>query len=98
MILRKASAGLCGSMQADWIAIGTVANVVQISSVAYGTYNSPAGTITLASPMTWSNGAPIWLQKKSDGALVLAGAAPDYGASEYGGTVPPKCVHCFFFI
>ncbi len=90
--LAKASAGLCGSMQADWIAIGTVTNVVQISSVTYGTYNNPAGTITLASPMTWSNGAHIWLQKKSDGALVLAGAAPDYGASEYGGTVPPQCV------
>jgi len=82
--LARASAGLGGTMQADWIAIGTVGNRVQISSITYGTYNNPAGTITLASPMTWSNGAHIWLYKKSDGAVVLVGAAPDYGASEYG--------------
>ena len=90
--LARASAGLGGTMQADWIAIGAVSNVVKISSVAYGTYNNPAGTITLATPMTWSNGAPIWLYKKSDGAVVLYGAAPDYGASEYAGaagTVAP---------
>jgi hypothetical protein len=85
--LARASAGLGGTMQADWIAIGTVTNVVQISSIAYGTYNNPAGTITLASPMTWSNGAHIWLSRKSDGTSVLYGAAPDYGANEYIGTV-----------
>ncbi len=90
--LAKASAGLCGTMRPDWIAIGTVTNVVQISVVSYGTYNSPAGTITLASPMTWSNGAPIWLYSKSDGAGVLVGAAPDYGASEYGAVQPPQCL------
>jgi hypothetical protein len=91
--LARASAGLGGTMQADWIAIGTVGNVVQIGSVTYGAYNAPAGTITLASPMTWSNGAHIWLYKKSDGAVVLNGAAPDYGASEFGtgstGSVAP---------
>ena len=32
----------------DWIAIGTVTNTVQISSINYAT-----NTITLASPMTW---------------------------------------------
>jgi hypothetical protein len=87
--LSRPAAGLGGTMQADWIAVGTVNNIVRIGSVTYGTYNNPAGTITLASPMTWSNGAHIWLYKKSDGAVVLAGAAPDYGASEYGagGTV-----------
>ena len=84
--LSRPSSGLGGTMQADWIAIGTVTNIVQISSVTYGTYSAPAGTITLASPMTWSNGAQIWLYKKSDGSLVLSGAAPDYGASEYVGT------------
>ncbi len=89
--LARASTGLGGTMQADWIAIGTVGNVVQINSITYGTYNAPAGTITLASPTTWSNGAHIWLYKKSDGSVVLAGAAPDYGASEYQGTggAPP---------
>jgi hypothetical protein len=62
----------------DWIAIGTVTNVVQISSINYAT-----NTITLASPMTWADDAPIWLYKKSDGAIVLYGSAPDYGANEY---------------
>lgn len=88
--LAKSSTGLGGTMQADWIAIGTVGNTVQISSVTYGTYSSPAGTVTLASPMTWSNGAQVWLYKKSDGAVVLSGVAPDYGASEYAaGNNPP---------
>lgn len=63
----------------DWIAIGTVGNTVQIRSINYSN-----NTITLSLPMTWSTGAPIWLYKKSDGAVVLSGAAPDYGASEYG--------------
>jgi chitodextrinase len=69
----------------DWIAIGSVNNIVQISSINYNT-----NTITLASPMTWSNGANIWLYKKSDGAVVLSGSAPDMGAYEYtGGGAPP---------
>ncbi|MDR3576208.1 MAG: hypothetical protein P4L50_20255 [Anaerolineaceae bacterium] len=92
--LSRPVACLGGTMQADWIAIGAVTNVVQISSVTYGTYNDPAGTITLASPMSWSKGAPIWLYRKSDGSIVLVGAAPDYGASEYGASTPaqPGCV------
>lgn len=85
-LLARASSGLGGTMEADWIAIGTVANTVQISSVSYGPYDNPAGTIKLTSPMTWSNGAAIWLYKKSDGTVVLNGSAPDYGASEYGGS------------
>jgi hypothetical protein len=59
----------------DWIAIGTVGNVVQISSINYGT-----NVITLASPMTWSDKAPIWLYKNSSGVRVLYGTAPDIGA------------------
>jgi hypothetical protein len=98
--LARASAGRGGTFQADWIAIGTVSNTVKISSVTYGTYTAPTGTITLASPMTWSSGAHIWLYKKSDGAVVLYGTAPDYGASEFctggaGGTgavAPPSCL------
>ena len=84
--LSRPAAGLGGTMQPDQIAIGTVSNTVTISSVVYGTYNNPAGTITLASPMTWSNGAHIWLYSKSDGTRVLCGAAPDYGASENCGS------------
>ncbi len=63
--------------QADWIAIGTVGNVVQISSVNYDT-----NTITLTVPMSWSDNARIWLHKISDGTQVLHGAAPDLGAHE----------------
>lgn len=76
----------------DTIAIGTVGNTVQISSVTYCTWTVGSGcsstqaVITLASPMTWSNNASIWLYKKSDGAVVLAGAGPDFGASEYLGS------------
>jgi hypothetical protein len=76
-----------GTMQADWIAIGAVNNIVQISSINYST-----NTITLASPISWNNNAPIWLYKKSDGARVLFGAAPDLGASEFetGKLLPPE--------
>ena len=59
----------------DVIAIGAVSNTVTISSINYST-----NTITLASPMTWANGAPIWLYQDSSGSRVLYGAAPDLGA------------------
>jgi len=59
----------------DVIAIGTVSNTVAIQSINYA-----ANTITLASPMTWTNGAPIWLYKNSSGQRVLYGTAPDLGA------------------
>jgi hypothetical protein len=79
-----------GRMQADWIAIGWVGNIVQIKSINYST-----NTITLRSPMTWSDRANIWLYKKSDGLQVIYGSAPDYGAYEFfpeaGQTLaPPK--------
>ena len=86
--LARASAGLGGTFQADWICVGTVSNCAQISSVTYGTYSAPAGTITLASPLTWSNGASIWLYKKSDGTVILQGTAPDIGAAEYNPAKP----------
>ena len=69
------------NIQADWIAIGTVSNTVQISSIDYST-----NTITLASPMTWSDNANIWLYKDSSGNIVLWGSAPDIGANEYTGS------------
>ena len=61
----------------DWIAIGTVTNVVEIEAVNYET-----NVITLASPMTWADDAPIWLYRDSDGKRVLYGSAPDIGAHE----------------
>jgi hypothetical protein len=72
-----------GTFFPDWIAIGTVTNVVRISSINYAT-----NTITLSSATSWSNGAPVWLYRKSDGVVVLIGVAPDLGASEFG-TPPP---------
>jgi hypothetical protein len=63
----------------DWIAIGTINNTAQIKLINYST-----NTIYLASRISWSNGDHVWLFKKSDGATVLAGSAPDVGAFEYG--------------
>jgi hypothetical protein len=68
-----ASAG--GIFHADHIAIGTVGNTVEIIGINYAT-----DTITLASSMTWSDGASVWLYKKSDGTRVLYGTAPEQGA------------------
>lgn len=59
----------------DWIAIGTVGNIVEIESINYST-----NTITLASAMTWSNNDSVWLYKNSDGDRVLYGSAPEIGA------------------
>ncbi len=73
----------------DWIAIGTVNNAVRISAINYNT-----NTITLASPMTWSSGASIWLYKNSSGSIVLSGSAPDYGAYEYLGS-SPVCTYIY---
>ena len=68
--------------QADWIAIGTVDNIVQIRSINYLT-----NTITLAASKSWGHGAYVWLYKKSDGAQVLYGPAPDVGAYETASTI-----------
>ena len=63
----------------DWIAIGTVNNVVQTKAIDYA-----QNTITLAAPMTWDDKARIWLYKDSSGRRVLYGSAPDLGAYESG--------------
>ena len=80
------------NLQPDWIAIGTVSNAVAISSINYETH-----TIKLAEPKTWSDKAPVWLYKISDGTRVLYGTAPDTGAHEFEGegavdgpTAPPR--------
>lgn len=65
-------------VDADYIAVGTVGNTVQISSINYGT-----DTITLVSGISRSDSDPIWLYKDSDGTIVLYGSAPDIGAKEY---------------
>lgn len=65
--------------QSDWIAIGTVENIVQISTIDYAT-----NTITLKSAKIWSDNDKIWLYKIADGTRVLHGSAPDIGSSEFG--------------
>ena len=62
----------------DRIAIGSVANIAEIASVDYKT-----NTIILTTPMTWADGAKIWLFSDSGGKRVLNGTAPDIGAHEY---------------
>lgn len=73
-----------GTVSADWIAVGTVSNVVQISSINYST-----NTITLANSISRNGNDPVWLFKKSDGVQVLYGSAPDAGAYEFQQTDGP---------
>ena len=74
-------------VQADYICVGTTvagADCVQISAVNYST-----NTLTVPS-FTRVEGEYVWLQKISDGTLVLSGAAPDIGAYEY----EASCTNC----
>jgi len=74
-----------GTVQADWIAVGTVGNTVQISSINHST-----NTITLANSISRKSGDSVWLYKKSDGVRVLYGSAPDAGAYEYSSGKRPS--------
>lgn len=74
--------------EADWLAIGTVSNVYQISTV--NSYTT--GSTTFTGAVSCTNGDDVWLYKKSDGEIVLAGAAPDVGAFEYGVPESPSSV------
>jgi hypothetical protein len=69
--------GLTG-VQPDWIRIGA-STTVQISSVNYST-----NVLTLASPVSWTSGTPVYIYKISSGAVVLNGANPDIGAFPFG--------------
>jgi hypothetical protein len=64
----------------DCISVTTVSNHVCITAVNYS-----KNTLTLASPISWSNGDSVWLYSKSDGVQVLTGSAPDMGAYPYTG-------------
>jgi hypothetical protein len=69
----------------DWIAIGTVSTVAEISAIDYA-----RRTVTLATPMTWADHAKVWLFRDSNGRRVLAGSAPDIGAHERVASPEPK--------
>jgi len=70
-----------GTVQADWIAVGTVGNVVQIESIT-------GNSVTITNSIVRNDNDPVWLYKKSDGVRVLYGSAPDAGAHEYVGAQP----------
>lgn len=70
-------------VQPDWIRIGA-STTVQIASVNYS-----AKTITLASPVSWTAGSPVYLFKDSAGKNVLSGSAPDLGAFPYAESNTP---------
>jgi hypothetical protein len=73
---------------ADWIAIGSPNNTVQIASI-----DRTTNMLNLASPVSRVAGQPIWLFRSSNGSQVLFGGAPDIGAFESnastGDTTPP---------
>ena len=69
---------------ADWIAVGNVANGVQISSINYSTH-----AITLTKPIARKKGEMVWLYARSNGERVLHGSAPDIGAYEATSSAPP---------
>jgi len=66
-------------VNADWIAIGNVLNIVQIDSIDY-----TSNTIILVNTVTRTANDKVWLFKNSSGEQVLYGTAPDIGAYEYG--------------
>jgi hypothetical protein len=72
-------------VNADWIAVGSVSNTVQISSINYST-----GVITLTRSISRSDGDPVYLYRDSDGTQVLSGSAPDIGAVESNGKEIPN--------
>ncbi|MBV6343634.1 hypothetical protein HWQ67_18870 [Candidatus Magnetobacterium casensis] len=73
-------------IQGDYIMVGATvgaADTVQITDINYTT-----NTLTVDPAFTRADGEYIWLYKKSDGDVVLSGAAPDYGAHEYISDAP----------
>jgi hypothetical protein len=70
-------------VNADCIAVKTVANHVCITAVNYQT-----NTLTLASSITRSAGDPVWLYSDSTGRTVLIGNAPNIGATFDPASVP----------
>jgi len=63
--------------QPDVIAVGSISNKSGIVAVDYETQ-----TVSLDSPLTWNDRAPVWLYSRNDGTVVLTGTAPDLGAFE----------------
>lgn len=71
-------------VHADWIAVGSASNVVEIASINYDT-----NTITLANSINRNDGDPVYIYSNSNGIRVLYGNAPDIGAYEYVSSSSP---------
>jgi hypothetical protein len=69
-----ANAGMPGNYAADWIRIGA-STTVQISSIDYST-----NVITLATAVSWVNGAGVYLYEDSSGIVQLPAGNPGLGA------------------
>ena len=67
-----------GTIEADWIAVGTITNIAKIASIDYA-----MNAITLENSIVRNDGDSVWLYRKSDGEQVLHGSAPDVGACEF---------------
>ena len=61
----------------DCIRVGA-SSTTCITAIDYNTK-----TLTVSPAISWSNGAPVYLYKKSDGVVVLSGTLPDIGAFPY---------------
>jgi len=71
-------------VEADWVQVGD-SQPVQITAVDYATQ-----VLTLAEARNWTDGDPVNLYRDSSGRVVLAGPAPDPGASEFGTQSAPN--------
>ena len=80
-----------GTVNPDWIAVGTARNIVKIVSIS-------GDTITLTSSIARNDNDPVWLYKKSDGAQVFYGSAPDAGAYEFTQSEGPAAPKNFRFL
>ena len=65
------------SVAGDWIAVGDVANIVQISNVNHANHS-----ISLTKPIPRKKGDAVWLFARSNGERVLYGTGPEIGAYE----------------
>jgi hypothetical protein len=70
--------GITG-VQTDCVRVGSSTSS-PTACIAQGGINRSTRTITLTSPISWSNGDPVYLYKNSNGNVVLNGANPDMGA------------------
>lgn len=71
-----------GTVQPDWIAVGTVGNAAPIASIS-------GNILTLAKAVSRNQNDPVWLYRRSDGVQVLYESAPDAGAYEFPGGIQP---------